>query len=891
MNRNLKRKHVSVTVDPAGEKRSRGGALARFHSTHEGVLKRSKCLRAWVQSREEHGLILEIRKVLRQNVNAKRRRGVKEDYKAKVGKILKGSIRGETLDSGQVKSFYDRLLQDNERPDKVREGDSDTIVFFTREELSECLKHRPKGSACGVDRVSKSMLSAIKRYPARFDYVYALLNAFLLNGVPEGLKVALVSLVPKRDGARTPAEFRPISVTSLIYRLYSRLLSLRFYSAVGSQLSTAQSGYRKRVNGCSKNLAILRSVLGESRVENKSFALASVDVSKAFDSVSHVAVRECLKKLKMPDYLRNACLDTLDDNVLSFKGMGVSTKGKKGVPQGLPLSGYLFIATIDQAVKEMDSLYPYETTSGASVGALCLVDDLLVFSNNKSELELKLQKLRVRLSECGWKLNASKSYAYARVKRGTRMFVESGTVDCGGGEMVKLINSNEKFKYLGVVISGSNCLRDNSTPIVNKLKETLKRVETANLSVKNKLRAIRETIIPQQIYRLSNISSVSIWNAKYKQTTSAINRTRTNVTRLYATMDRMIMRTVKAILRIPQCGVDTSLLYVSESRGGMGLHRLEVLIPSARIKLRNQMGLSTQMQDLVDRYSFNDRSVCVKLLEKHGLSIENLTTEGRANAMILEARRSNIGKSLVIPSKRERVIPMLKRSSGLGFSSYRLQRYVRFKLNCMPTNSRKSIIDKNHSNLCRHGCGKPESLAHLMCARQCGKLKDLWVNRHNKIRDYLFAKLGKLKKSGSKLARELGCGNHQPDLILFTDKVALVLEIAVTWGSGPCLNKVYEKKRNKYSTPEATSEILSKLGELFPSESQRKVTVIPLIFAVHGSFYDPGSAMHRLYALMTASRLKAALMVSAQMATEQSLKYLGEVLGDRGLYSNTRIIE
>ena len=887
---NKKRKHMGRVATSTDAKRPHVDGFVQCRLKHQKVLERCESLKTYLDFGKDCGLINEVRKVLRQNKKATGGKGKsKDNFRDKVTKILKGSVEGGKLNGETVKGFYDSLLGDENRPVRVNSGENNSAVLFTAEEVKLCLKHRAKGDSCGVDRVSKGMLNAIKKFPPRFEYVHAMLDCFLLRGVPESFKVALVTLIPKRKDASTPADFRPISVTSLVYRLYSRLLSIRFYTAVNSQLSNAQGGYRSNVNGCARNLAILRSVLGEAKTENRSLAVASVDLSKAFDSVSHVAVKNCLEKLKMPNYLRKACLDTLDHNVLKFKGSGVSVAGKRGVPQGLPLSGYLFIATIDQAVKTMDELRPYETSSGSKVGALCLVDDLLVFTTSKCDLEHKLRKLKSLLSDSGWKLNAQKSYAYARVKRSTRMIVESGTVGCGGGESIKLISAKEKFKYLGVVISGANCLTDNASPITKKLSDSLKAIETANLSVVHKVRAIREVIIPQQVYRLSNISSVSIWSAKYKAKTSTSERTRSNLTRLYAELDRKIARTVKAILKVPQ-NTNVSLFYVNESRGGLGLHRLEVLIPISRLKLRDSMSVSPNILALLDKYHFNDRDNCIRFLEKHKLDIDNLSRESRVNAMVKAAQSGSLGRTLVLPSKSERVVPLIKNKSGLGFSSYKLQRVVNFKLNSLSTNSRNHIRNPSISKLCRHGCGKLESLAHLLCERKCGRLSDLWITRHNAVCEFLFKRLSKLKRTSVKLAIELETGNFKPDLVLFDSKSALVLVVAVRWGAGKSLTQIFNEKRAKYSKSEAISELKAKLNELEPTDNERKVKVTPLVFSVHGSYYDPDGLVPDIGKRMTDVRvLRKLLLVSAQIATEHSLRYLGSVLGDRERYSNTRV--
>ena len=392
-------------------KRSKGSSvLAQYCFKHKVSLSKFAKLRAFVHDGVAEGLIPEIRRALRQQTNKVKRRGEKCSFREGVSRIFgsAGSV-GEPLTDEAIKTFYESLLDDKSRPERVSEpqdlcGD---IELFGEGEVRLALKHRSKGKACGVDRVSKSMLLSVSKFKARFEYVFALLDAFLLRGVPSSLKVALVTLVPKKQKANHPREFRPISVTSLLYRLYSRLLSLRFYNAINSQLSDAQGGYRMRVNGCSKNLAILRSLIGEAKVKAKSFAVASVDLSKAFDSVSHTAVRATLEGMRMPMYLRRACLDTLDDNVLKFNSK-VKVLGRRGVPQGLPLSGYLFIATIDRVVRELNTMLPYTTDTGGEFGALCLVDDLLLFSSGESELGEKLRKLKHLLKSGGWRLNSEK---------------------------------------------------------------------------------------------------------------------------------------------------------------------------------------------------------------------------------------------------------------------------------------------------------------------------------------------------------------------------------------------------------------------------------------------------------------------------------------------------
>ena len=247
---------------------------------------------------------------------------------------------------------------------------------------------------------------------------------------------------------------------------------------------------------------------------------------------------------------------------------------------------------------------------------------------------------------------------------------------------------------------------------------------------------------------------------------------------------------MKTILKIPKCGVDTSFFYVNEASGGLGLHRLEVLVPSMRIRLRNEMHVDSETLKLLDSYHFNDIANCTKLLAQYGLEIETLNRETRNRAMIKCAKRSKSGLGRFFPTQREVVIPLVRKSnSSLGFSSYRLQRAIRFRLDCLPTRSFLSRIDSTAPKLCRHKCNEVESIPHLMCHKDCGNLHSFWVSRHNRVCRFLFEALSARKKRRVRIISELGTGSYQPDLVMFDDEQAFVLEVAITWQKGESLKR------------------------------------------------------------------------------------------------------
>lgn len=90
------------------------------------------------------------------------------------------------------------------------------------------------------------------------------------------------SFIPKVDGASDPCKFRPISMSSIICRLYHKIIANRLdcYNNYVSQM-----GF-KGFDGVAFSVFLLDFIIKESRRNIKNLSITFDDVSKAFDSVS-----------------------------------------------------------------------------------------------------------------------------------------------------------------------------------------------------------------------------------------------------------------------------------------------------------------------------------------------------------------------------------------------------------------------------------------------------------------------------------------------------------------------------------------------------------------------------------------------------------------------------
>lgn len=106
--------------------------------------------------------------------------------------------------------------------------------------------------------------------------------------------------IPKRCESPTPADFRPISVMSVVVRHLHKILVHRLGGS-------GVVGLRQRCfdDGCRENITVLASIILEARSKLRELHVASLDVARAFNSVSHGAVTAAMEKRGFPMGLKD----------------------------------------------------------------------------------------------------------------------------------------------------------------------------------------------------------------------------------------------------------------------------------------------------------------------------------------------------------------------------------------------------------------------------------------------------------------------------------------------------------------------------------------------------------------------------------------------------------
>jgi hypothetical protein len=110
------------------------------------------------------------------------------------------------------------------------------------------------------------------------------------------LNMPYITLIPKKDDATQPGDFRPISLIHRFAKLLMKILANRLAARLDSLVPKNQSDFIKR-RFIQDNFMLVQQTSRFLHAPTQPRAMLKLDITKAFDSVSWTFLMEVLEKL------------------------------------------------------------------------------------------------------------------------------------------------------------------------------------------------------------------------------------------------------------------------------------------------------------------------------------------------------------------------------------------------------------------------------------------------------------------------------------------------------------------------------------------------------------------------------------------------------------------
>lgn len=168
--------------------------------------------------------------------------------------------------------------------------------------IKKMLRKRLSGSAPGDDGITYRHL---KMMPSAHHFLATLFSKILLHSQapPSSWFHAKIITIHKKGDPLDPANFRPIALTSVIGKLFHKVLAIRLedYLIHNSMIDKSlPKGFLQGVNGCIEHVFAVQSIIANAQEHSVLLSMSFIDLQNAFGSVSPKYIDDMLKFVKLP---------------------------------------------------------------------------------------------------------------------------------------------------------------------------------------------------------------------------------------------------------------------------------------------------------------------------------------------------------------------------------------------------------------------------------------------------------------------------------------------------------------------------------------------------------------------------------------------------------------